>query len=222
MAISQICSTKEDCYRNCCRMRSLCHDHSETSREIWTNKKMKSFWEGLNKTNAGDAILTGYVGDFKDMPVYPEVINLASGIQPHNWQYVLDFGCGVGRNTKALSETYVKAIGYDLPNMISLVPEENKGSNIVYTSDWEKIKGIPFDTVLASLVFQHIHDDELHSYLKDMNTDKLVLHSRTWMDDTNTQVLTIVEKYFNMESIEYVNDPNNTVNDHFIAVMRRK
>lgn len=183
---------------------------------------MKSFWETRDANTAGDAILTGYTGAFKDMPVYSEVLELASGVQPHNWQYVLDFGCGVGRNTKALSQTYVKAIGYDLPNMISLVPEENKGSNIAYTSDWDKIKGIPFDTVLASLVFQHIHDDELDTYLRDMNTDKLVLHSRTWMDDTNTEVLTIVEKYFNMEHIEYQKDPNGNTNDHFLAVLRSK
>lgn len=182
----------------------------------------KDTWLNANKENAGDLILTGYTGEFKDMPVYSEVIGLAAGIKPHNWQYVLDFGCGVGRNSKALSESYVKVIAYDLPSMIKLVPDENKASNITYTSEWEKIKGIPFDTVLASLVFQHIHDDELNQYLSEINTDKLVLHSRTWMDDTGTEVLTIVEKYFNIETINYVEDPNNNINDHFIAVLRRR
>ena len=181
---------------------------------------MKSFWETRDSLTAGDAILTGYEGEFKNMPVYPEVIELAKGIKPHDWQYVLDFGCGVGRNSKALSDSYVKVIAYDLPNMIGLVPDENKASNITYSSDWDKIKGIPFDTVLASLVFQHIHDDELNQYLSELNTNKLVLHSRTWMDDTATEVLTIVEKYFTMESIQYTEDPNNSINDHFIAVMR--
>ncbi len=37
---------------------------------------MKSFWESLNAVSAGDAILTGYTGSFKDMPVYEEVIDL--------------------------------------------------------------------------------------------------------------------------------------------------
>jgi len=179
---------------------------------------MKSFWQSLDKNNAADAILTGYKGAFKDMPVYDEVLDLAAGVKPHDYQYALDFGCGVGRNTLTLSKSYVKVIGYDLPNMIELVPEENKASNIAYTSEWDKVKEMSFDTVLASLVFQHIHDDELHEYLKDLKTNKLILHSRLWMDDTNTQVLDIVNKYFSVVSIDYVRDPNNPIDDHFIGI----
>jgi 2-polyprenyl-3-methyl-5-hydroxy-6-metoxy-1,4-benzoquinol methylase len=182
---------------------------------------MKSFWESLNAANAGDAILTGYTGSFKDMPVYEEVIDLAKG-QPHSHQYALDFGCGVGRNSVALAKSYVNVIGFDLPNMIDLVPQENKADNIIYTSNWNKIKTIPFDMVLASLVFQHIHDDELNKYLSELNTNKLVLHSRTWMDDTGTKVLTIVEQYFNIESIAYTKDPNGNESDHFLALLRSK
>lgn len=182
---------------------------------------MKSFWQSLDKNNAADAILTGYKGEFKDMPVYSDVLNLAAGVPPHS-EYALDFGCGVGRNTLALSKSYVKVIGYDLPNMIELVPDENKAPNIAYSSDWERIKGIPFDTVLASLVFQHIDDNELHSYLKDIKTNKLVLHSRIWMDDTNSKVLDIVTQYFNVDSITYVRDPNNPIDDHFIGVFLSK
>lgn len=174
---------------------------------------MKSFWQSLDKNNAADAILTGYKGEFKDMPVYSEVLDLADG-----GRYALDFGCGIGRNTLTLSKKYDKVIGFDLPNMIELVPDENKAPNIIYTSDWAGLKDIPFDTVLASLVFQHIHDDELHEYLKDLKTNKLVLHSRLWMDDTNTQVLDIVNKYFSVVSIDYVRDPNNPIDDHFIGI----
>lgn len=182
---------------------------------------MKSFWESVNALNAGDAILTGYKGSLKDMPAYEEVISLAKG-EPHSQQYALDFGCGVGRNSKALASTYSKVFAFDLPNMISIVPEENKLNNISYTSDWESVKGLPFDMTLASLVFQHIHDDELNKYLSELNTNKLVLHSRTWMDDTGTKVLTIVEQYFNIESIAYTKDPNGNENDHFLALLRSK
>jgi 2-polyprenyl-3-methyl-5-hydroxy-6-metoxy-1,4-benzoquinol methylase len=182
---------------------------------------MKSFWESVTAKNAGDAILTGYAGEFKDMPVYNEVISLTKSSEG-NQQYALDFGCGVGRNTVALSKDYYRVIGYDLPNMLSLVPKENKESNIIYESEWDKVKTIQYDMVLASLVFQHIHDDELNMYLSDLKTNRLVLHSRTWMDDTGTQVLTIVEKYFNIESIEYTKDPNGNESDHFIALLRSK
>lgn len=182
---------------------------------------MKSFWESLVKETAGDAILTGYVGDLKDMPVYENVLKLIQADEGSN-QYALDFGCGVGRNSVALSKIYYKVIGFDLPNMVSIVPEENKFNNIIYESDWNKVKEINYDLVLASLVFQHIHDDELNKYLSELNTKRLVLHSRTWMDDTGTEVLTIVEKYFNIESIEYQKDPNGNTNDHFLAVLRSK
>jgi hypothetical protein len=38
------------------------------------------------------------------------------------------------------------------------------------------------------------------------------------MDDTNTQVLDIVNKYFSVVSIDYVRDPNNPIDDHFIGI----
>jgi trans-aconitate methyltransferase len=182
------------------------------SKDVWLNATIE---------DAGDLILTGYTGDFKDMPVYEEVISLTKSLEGHS-QYALDFGCGVGRNTMSLAKDYRKVVGFDLPSMISLVPDDNKSNNILYTSDWSTVKSFKFDLVLASLVFQHIHDDELNEYLSELNTSKLVLHSRTWMDDTGTEVLTIVEKYFNIETIEYVRDPNNPIDDHFIAVLRKR
>ena len=179
----------------------------------------KDVWLNANEQTAGDLILTGYTGSFKDMPVYDEVKSLfGSG------STALDFGCGVGRNSVALSETYDKVISFDLPSMINLVPEENRLSNITYTSDWEYVKSLKIDTVLASLVFQHIEDSELDSYLNDLShiVDRLVLHSRTWIDHSASQVLPIVEKYFIIDTIEYSTDPNNPIDDHFIATLNKR
>jgi 2-polyprenyl-3-methyl-5-hydroxy-6-metoxy-1,4-benzoquinol methylase len=179
----------------------------------------KDIWLNANEQTAGDLILTGYNGPFKDMPVYDEVKNLfGSG------STALDFGCGVGRNSVALAETYDKVIAFDLPSMINLVPEENKLENIIYTSDWEHVKSLKMDTVLASLVFQHIEDSELDSYLNDLShiVDRLVLHSRTWIDHSASQVLPIVEKYFIINTIEYSRDPNSPIDDHFIATLNKR
>ena len=179
----------------------------------------KDVWLNANEQTAGDLILTGYTGQFKDMPVYDEVKSLfGSG------STALDFGCGVGRNSVALSETYDRVISFDLPSMINLVPEENRLSNITYTSDWEYVKSFKIDTVLASLVFQHIEDSELDSYLNDLSqiVDRLVLHSRTWIDHSASQVLPIVEKYFIIDTIEYSTDPNNPIDDHFIATLNKR
>jgi 2-polyprenyl-3-methyl-5-hydroxy-6-metoxy-1,4-benzoquinol methylase len=183
----------------------------------------KDIWLNANKETAGDLILTGYTGEFKDMPVYDEVMSLTKSSGGNN-QYALDFGCGVGRNTVALAKDYRKIVGFDLPSMISLVPDENKLNNILYTSDWNLVKSFRFDLVLASLVFQHIEDSELDSYLKDLSkiTDRLVLHSRTWIDHSASEVLPIVEKYFIIDNIEYSKDPNNPIDDHLIATLNKK
>lgn len=176
----------------------------------------KDVWLNANKDDAGDLILTGYKGEFKDMPVYEEIISLVGSSDR-----VLDFGCGVGRNTIALSKINNFVYGFDLPSMLSLVPKENKSENIVYVADWNFIKELKFNCVLASLVFQHIDDEELKNYLRDLSiiTDKLILHSRTWIDHTETKVLDIVEKYFILEYIKYTKDPNNPIDDHFIATL---
>ena len=179
----------------------------------------KDVWLNANEDTAGDLILTGYFGPLKDMPVYDEVKSLfGSGF------VALDFGCGVGRNSVELSKTYDQVISFDLPSMINLVPEENKLSNIEYTTSWERVKGFKFGTVLASLVFQHIEDSELDSYLNDLSqiADRLVLHSRTWIDHSASQVLPIVEKYFIIDTIEYSRDPNNPIDDHFIATLNKR
>jgi 2-polyprenyl-3-methyl-5-hydroxy-6-metoxy-1,4-benzoquinol methylase len=179
----------------------------------------KDIWLEATKETAGDLILTGYTGEFKDMPVYDEVKSLfGSGF------VALDFGCGVGRNSVELSKTYDHVVAFDLPSMIDLVPEENKLSNIEYTTSWDLVKGFKFGTVLASLVFQHIEDSELEEYLKDLSqiADRLVLHSRTWIDHSASQVLPIVEKYFIIDTIEYSRDPNNPIDDHFIATLNKR
>lgn len=179
----------------------------------------KDVWLNANEKTAGDLILTGYVGEFKDMPVYDEVMSLVG-----NGDRALDFGCGVGRNTVEISKLYSTTYGFDLSSMISLVPDQNKTPNITYTSDWDSIKDFSFDCVLASLVFQHIDDKELDLYLQDLNkmTNKLIVHSRTWIDHSGSQVLPAIEKYFILSSIDHTRDPNNPIDDHFIATFESR
>ena len=169
---------------------------------------VKDFWLNLNENNAGDAILTGYVGKLEDMKSDNTVINLCE-----SGEIVLDFGCGIGRNSIELSKSFKEVYAFDLENMISLVPIKNKLENIKYTSNWEIIKNIKFDVVLASLVFQHIEDSELEIYLSDISkmTKKLVVHSRTWIDDTNSMVADKLNNYFSLDKLEYL------TGDHFLG-----
>jgi 2-polyprenyl-3-methyl-5-hydroxy-6-metoxy-1,4-benzoquinol methylase len=174
---------------------------------------MKEFWLSTNIDNAGDRILTGYLGALEDMPIDNYALSLLG-----QGASALDFGCGVGRYSSELANNFEKVFSYDLPNMISLVPQKNKLSNITYTSDWQEVISNKFDLVLASLVFQHIDDHELTSYLSDIAniTDKVFLISRSWIDDTNSSVLDIVQNFFDVEML------SETVNDHFVAMLTSK
>jgi 2-polyprenyl-3-methyl-5-hydroxy-6-metoxy-1,4-benzoquinol methylase len=75
-------------------------------------------------------IMDGYTGPLEDMPPNDWIVKLAG-----SGQKVLDFGCGIGRHSKALSKHFIEVVGYDLPNMIDIVPDSNKLNNIEYTSN---------------------------------------------------------------------------------------
>ena len=109
---------------------------------------------------------------------------------------ILDFGCGICRNTCYMSMTYPhwNVYGYDNDNMlkhahtfcnqkysISLY----KQSNLTLTSNWEQLKTQNFDVIFASLVFQHIHEKNINEYLKDIlkMTKKLIVSGRRFNDE---------------------------------------
>jgi len=109
---------------------------------------------------------------------------------------VLDFGCGICRNTGYLSIQYPhwKVYGYDNENMLKHAADFckqkysldlSKQSNLILTSNWEQLKPQKFDVIFAFLVFQHIYEKDINSYLKDISqmTKKLVVFGRRFNDD---------------------------------------
>lgn len=178
---------------------------------------MSDFWRSLNDKNiALDAILTGYTGEVRDMPVYS---NVMSKLKHHG--SILDFGCGAGRNIKYLKSHYSKVYGYDFPNMLKWAAVENLEDENVYLIDnLDMIYARKYDEVLCSLVLQHIHVNELRAILEELCScsRRFIIHSRTWLDFTFEPIMPILEEYFNIESIEYQKDPNSDLDDHFIGV----
>lgn len=166
------------------------------------------FWSTLDKNTAADAILTGHVESFEDMPVFQDVISLCG-----TNNIVLDFGCGVGRNMKALLQKNNTVVGFDFPNMVSMCMVPGA------TSNWEDVIAKKYDVVLASLVFQHIHPEDLKEYMKYLMaiTPKIVLHSRTWFDFTGDSVKDFFSGYDNI--FEEVID---TDGDHFLSILHIK
>jgi SAM-dependent methyltransferase len=109
---------------------------------------------------------------------------------------ILDFGCGVGRNIFDFSQNFPnwKFYGYDNPHMLDKANEYSKlkfnktiydYSNIELISNWEQLKKIKFDCIYATIVFQHIHENDLNLYIQDIKrmTNKLIVSGRRFNDD---------------------------------------
>lgn len=100
---------------------------------------------------------------------------------------VLDFGSGFGRNTFMLARTCDSVWAYDFPNMIQLLKEDSRFSNIsniMVSSDWNIVKQEKFDAIVCCISLQHIDKPELISYLSDfmIMTDNLYVHTRSFID----------------------------------------
>ena len=169
-----------------------------------------SIWKnGLTPNNVTDLIFTGFKGHPKEMVHSPIIEKYCLG-----GGSILDFGCGVGRNTNYLKDKYQKVIGYDLPSMLKFYPNNFKSPNITLTSDWEQVKSQRVDEILCSIVLQHIPHKELIKYLIDLSSmsDRIIIFSRTWQDYTHNNTLSILKQYFKIK--EYEKYEKN----HFIGV----
>ena len=111
---------------------------------------------------------------------------------------LLDFGCGVGRNTfgAAIHRPQWWVVGYDNEGMLSKKNEffsvhynPPLPCNVVFSSDWEKIKLQQFDVIFCTLVLQHIYEDALVVYLKDFKNmaKKLIVSGRRINDDPKSR-----------------------------------
>jgi SAM-dependent methyltransferase len=90
---------------------------------------------------------------------------------PRRRERALDFGCGVGRLTRALSESFDDAVGLDISvEMIRLARELNDGRPCRFEvndrGDLGGLEPASFDFVYSSLVLQHMPSTEvIRSYI---------------------------------------------------------
>jgi predicted TPR repeat methyltransferase len=76
--------------------------------------------------------------------------------RPAQRRRALDFGCGVGRLTRALAQRFDETVGVDVSELMLEQARVNADTpNITFTSAQEPPAG-PFDLVVANLVLQHL------------------------------------------------------------------
>ncbi len=93
---------------------------------------------------------------------------------PHATRRALDFGCGVGRLTRALGEHVDQVIGLDVaPSMIRLAHEYNaEQGNLTFLihddTDLHRFEDGRFDVVCCLLVLQHLASDrDILTYIEE-------------------------------------------------------
>ena len=134
-------------------------------------------------------ILTGYKGG-KPFTPYVPTIALPS---PIDW--VLDFGCGVGRTFPYLKTIARHVAGFDLPPMIERCRALATEPVDLLLDDWNEVRIRRFDLIVAALVLQHVE----HS------TSRACLHDFARMAPA-TYLLTRTDDDFGLKVLDLVAD----------------
>lgn len=84
----------------------------------------------------------------------------------------LDFGCGIGRVSRALGEYFEKVVGIDISaKMIDEANRLNKNRNITYlkndSDNLGQFKKNSIDLIYSNIVLQHINPEYSKKYIKE-------------------------------------------------------
>lgn len=183
-------------------------------------------------------------GDFDLMKSIEASIKTSDDFKPSRWIYkvigrfdepirVLDFGCGMGRNLAGMrEETKWHLTGYDSKEMLARAKTyldatigKDKWNNLWLNDDWDcDVSNFTFDAVVATLVFQHIPELELHDYLADLcsMTDMLVVHGRRHNDHSIRSTWAIVADHFDLAQAPQGFNTEGAPDDHHLTTWTPK
>lgn len=185
-------------------------------------KKYENGWVHMDKRTACEK-MGGLDPDFW----------LIGKVQDYGAVNVMDFGCGLGRNSFEMADLGMYVTMYDFPNIISMMkqsPGYRRLSHMLSAEDrWMNACMKKYDVVLASLVFQHMPAEPAAEYLECMSgiTDRLLVSGRSHMDFNGGLVIDVLGRYFDMDDRlmsqdDIANAMSREENKHFWAWMRPK
>jgi SAM-dependent methyltransferase len=152
-----------------------------------------------------ERILTGYK-EGKPFTPYVPTLQMPSGLD-----WVLDFGCGVGRSFPYLKSIAKHVAGFDLEPMIARCRMLATETVDVLTGNWRDLTTRKFDLVFADLVLQHVEPHACRAFLADFARMAPVTYLLTRLQsDFNENVLKLVADsgFFLVESCaEVEHDP---------------
>jgi SAM-dependent methyltransferase len=132
-----------------------------------------------------ERILTGYKAGKPFTPYVPTVTL-------PRVKSALDFGCGLGRNFPYLKQIARTVAAFDLPPMIERCRQTAATVDLL-SSDWEQLRMLRFDLIVASLVLQHIEPQPVRLFLQDFSSMAPVVYLLTrTMTDFGENMLDVI------------------------------
>lgn len=163
---------------------------------------MYECWKNANKSNASKLITTADV-DIEEMIPNKDLMNW---IDVEDRGTVIDFGCGVGRNTFYLADICNKVHGFDFPNMLTMLkdrPMYTEYSNIGLYDDWKVLSEKDYDTVFCCISLQHFCSKDVLFYTKEFTrkAKSLYVHGRDFNDYNNDKMFELLSTYWKVDKI---------------------
>ena len=125
----------------------------------------RDHWLSIARSTDPDDIREHILTGFKSgKPFTPYVPTIAL---PPRLERVLDFGCGVGRTFPFLRTIARHVTGFDLPPMIAQCRALAPARADALEDDWDQVRTLRYDLVVAVLVLQHIEPPACRAYLED-------------------------------------------------------
>lgn len=165
-------------------------------------------------------------GSVEDFSPEPAITSALSGYP--RGSTVLDFGCGVGRNTVAIAEAVggASVLGYDNVEMLSRARAYIDAAghrDVGLFFEWSLMRAANYDLIVASLVFQHMDLQDLRRTLRAMlkmlrvRDGKLLVLSRAQSDAKFNVLNQILHVGFRRDG-DIDNDPSGSCHEgHWVG-----